>query len=54
MSLPLAACQSLRSHVLLELLRTGKYLPVVMDNGHNSKAEACITRVQEVAEEEPG
>jgi hypothetical protein len=25
-----------------------------MDNGHNSKAEACIARVQEVANDEPG
>lgn len=42
------------SHVLLELLKTGKYIPVVMDNGHNSKAEACIKRVQEVAAKETG
>ena len=41
------------SHVVLELLLTGRYLPVVIDNGHNSKP-AAIGRIEEIAREQLG
>ena len=39
--------------MVLSLLLTGRYLPVVIDNGHNSKP-AAIGRIEEIAREELG
>jgi hypothetical protein len=36
---------------VLELFLTGRYLPIVIDNGHNSKSTA-VRRVEEIAREE--
>ena len=38
---------------MLELFLTGRYLPVVIDNGHNSKAKA-VASVEEVARDITG
>jgi UDP-glucose 4-epimerase len=41
------------SHVVVSLLLTGKYLPIVIDNCHNAYPEA-VKRCAEIARDEMG
>jgi UDP-glucose 4-epimerase len=41
------------SHVVVSLLLTGKYLPIVIDNCHNAYPEA-LKRCAEIARDELG
>lgn len=50
---PSRTWSSIGSHVVLELFLTGRYLPVVLDNGHNSKSTA-VRRIEEIARDELG
>lgn len=41
------------SHVVISLLLTGKYIPIVLDNSHNAYPEA-VKRVAQIARDEMG
>jgi UDP-glucose 4-epimerase len=41
------------SHVVVSLLLTGKYLPIIIDNCHNAYPEA-VKRCAEIARDEMG